>query len=608
MRSSTLYFRPPETRKPAKAKSGWGEIARPLFRYRVELTPILVAFTLAMGTAIVTPHVPFAFPAFLIVCGALVWQFGDKIKIPDTTIGRQIKIYVVAVFGIMAAWSFFSTLGADSGKPGFKWLLILVLGMYPLAAPWLRYNNRRSAVMVTFSDDVPYRLRRKMSGMARAVVLGWHEFTRASSAAGSNLRSIHFDPWSVTLNVRLGHARVAEDFTQLRLRRLESAFEATRDSARVEDMPGKSARLARIRFMLSDPHAEPIVPTDEDLTPDNELTVDIGRFENNVHVIMDLVHTLIAGASGAGKSGIINAIMRALAHKKNVAVVGIDMKPGGLELGKWADVLFALATNGLEAKILLQTIIKGIERRGQIMKERGIRKWKPTPEEPFIVLIVDEVHQLKEHRLFPLLVKVSELARAYGFALIMATQHPKDSSVPTEAIANCTQRIGLQCNASTAERLIFDDNATREGWRLTILPGDREGTFLIRSKRYRRPLRARAHWLDDVDVERYAEAFRTALVEIDSATWTGEITHIGSPPMIEPPDDDEESDVVDAVIVESDPQEVIFMAIAAGHGTTEKIVEATKISRAQVTRMIRRLADDGRITQDGARKPWRIVR
>lgn len=294
------------------------------------------------------------------------------------------------------------------------------------------------------------------------------------------------------------------------------------------------------------------------------------------------------------------------------------MKPGGLELGKWRDSMFFLAVNGLEAKILLQALVKGIERRGEIMKARGWRVWVPTPEEPFVVLVVDEVAQLKEHRLFPLLVKLSEISRAYGFAMILATQHPKDQSVPTGAIANCTQRIGLKVNQSTAERLIFDDNATKEGWRL-LVPGFKKGTFLIRNERYTKPMRARAYWLDDHTVERTSSVFAPYRTEIDSATWEGEITHFGTRTVLDPPDvpdrngtdgtwyDGTGTNVVDAdVIEENDPADLVLMAIAAGHGTPRAISAMTGVPISTVEWHIRRFLEDGTIVHDGKRKPYYI--
>ncbi len=600
----TLYFRRPERQKSAPTKSGLREIVKPLFRYRIQLLPLLVAYFTIMGSLILGSRAPYMISLILILLSMLVYFRGQWVKIPNTDSGDQIKIYVTLVLAVMALWSVVAIWGSDSGKPTLKWIVILLLGTYPMAFPWLRYNSRKNSVMVTFADDLPFKLRRAMAGKARTVVLGWDSLIGGSMMVGATLSTVHFDMWSVTLSVRLGHAKVAEDFTQLRLRRLESAFDAKRNSARVEDVPGRSARLARVRFMLADPLANPIIPTEEDVMGDEELSLHIGMFENGMRVIVDLIHTLIAGASGAGKSGFINALMRELVRKRNVAILGIDMKPGGLELGKWKDALFALAKSPLEARIMMENVMKGLHRRGAIMAERGWRNWKATPEEPFVVLVIDEVHQLKQHKLFPLLIALSELSRAYGFAIIMATQHPKDSSVPVEAIANCLQRIGLACSASTAERLVFDDNATREGWRLTLLPPNQEGTFLIRSKRYRRPMMARAHWISDVMVERISDEWSRFVTAIDDPTWKGAITAPNSTIEIEPSEPD---DVIDAIIVENDPNELVMMAIVNGRGMLSEIVVTTGLPRSSVIAIIQRLSQDGRIVQDGRRKPWRAA-
>jgi hypothetical protein len=191
--------------------------------------------------------------------------------------------------------------------------------------------------------------------------------------------------------------------------------------------------------------------------------------------------------------------------------------------------------------------------------------------------------------------------------MILATQHPKDTQVPTTAIANCLQKIGLQCEASTAERLIFGDMATREGWRLTTLPGDREGSFLIRSKRYRRPLRARAHWIDDDMVERDTSQWAPFRTAIDDGTWRG--TSIkGGTTMVAIEDGDEDgTDVVDAVIVESGPDDLVFMCIASGTGTPDEIARRTGIPRSSVFAIIKRLEGEGAIMQPGKRKPWVMV-
>jgi len=613
MRSTTLRLRPPDRTTKRQPKGAWDELSRALFRYRVEFFPILLAFWLYVITAVMGPRLPWVVPGTLALGAILTYQFGGRWNLPRFHLARRERAYAAAVMACLGTWAWFAVALSESAKPSLRWTLILLGMCVPLSIPWLWHRRIQGSVLVTFepmrsgasrreSRDWN-RWHREMTHRAREVVASWDGMIHGTSALGSKLVAIHFDAWSVECSVRLAHARVAEDFTELRLRRLESAFMAKRDSARTDYATGKgaSARDAKIKFMFQDPHAEPIIPTDDDLTPDMDLTVDIGRFENNIHVIIDLIHTLVAGASGAGKSAIINAIMRGLIRKPHVAIVGIDLKPGGLELGKWEEAMYALATTGPQAKTLLTGILNGIGRRGEIMKARGIRKWVATEAEPFVVLIIDEVQALKEFRLFATLTKISELSRAYGFAMIVATQHPKDSSVPTGAIANCTQRIGLQCNASTAERLIFDDNATREGWRLTKLPGDREGTFLVKSKRHRRPMRARCHWLDDHHVEREARSFAATTTAIDPGTWGDDLLAIDPP--------DEGTEIIDVqVIVENGPEDVIMTLIGSGRARTpSKISELSQIPVRTVNVLLKKLASEGKVIQDGARKPWSLT-
>lgn len=609
MRSTTLYLRPPDkgSRTP---KGAWDELSRAAYRYRIEAAPFGLAFGLYVATAATGPRLPWLLPLIFGASAVAVYAHGDRLKLKAyklTTVRR--RAYLAVVLALLGAWSWFAVAWSADAKPGLRFIAALILGTPILAAPWWRYRrNFLGRIPVTFEPVEAWpidrhrrrdyrRWHRSCADRAREMIDQWEGSIRGTSALGSKILSIHFDRWSIAMRVRLARARVAEDFTELRLRRLESAFGVDRNSARV-DYPDKGkSREAVIKFMLRDPHGEPIVPGEDDLTGDLELTADIGRFEDNTRVIIDLIHTLIAGASGAGKSAVVNAIMRALSRKRHVAIVGIDLKPGCLELGKWEDVLYALAKTGDQARDLLDGLFAGITRRGEIMRERGIREWVATEAEPFVALIIDEVQLMKEFRLFPRLTKISELSRAYGFAMIIATQHPKDKSVPTEAIANCTQRIGLKTNASTAERLIFDDNATRDGWRLTNLPGDREGSFLIKSKKFRRPKMARAHWLNDLRVEQEVDLVRAFKTSIDAGTWGGDVQ------AIEPGDD---TDV--AVIIEDGPEDLVMMMIATGQDTPSKIAGSLEMPERTVYSILKRLSAQGKIVQDGPRKPWRLNR
>ena len=616
--STTIYVHPPEKKPSGKQRAPKGpvdEISKASYKHRTHFIPILLSFFLGAWTAIAEIFgYRWIIPSVIVAFGIFLWFAGIEkpLSKPDTRWKKIERGYGLAVCALGIAWA--SLIDFTSGwKIAFGWYVALLLGTYPIATPWIWHRRIRGSIAITFAPGIPFRVRRQMESRGRTVIMEWDIFTRASSAAGSNLIKVDFDHVSVTLHVRLGHARVAEDFTDLRLRRLESAFEARRGSARVLPVQDKSARLVDITFMLADPLKESIIPSDADATDPDEMTLDIGVFETGQKVIIDIIHTLIAGASDAGKSGIVNAIMRGLARKKKIAVVGIDMKPGAPELGKWERLMYGLATDAVEAEILLTKIMYGIERRGAIMKERGIRKWIPTEEEPFIVLVIDEAAQIKKAgpKLTQLLVKISELSRAYGFAMIMATQHPTDKSIPTEAVANCLQRIGLACKANTAERLIFGDDATKDGWRLSPRYIKVQGMFRIQSRRYGVPNLARAYWMDDDAVDFEVARFTPERTAIDDGTWNAPVRGGHVPRAIEPEDlEPGDDDVQTAVIVENGPEDLVYMAVIAGIGVPDQISTETGVPKRTVNEILKRLQSRGqvRLTNPGGRasvrNPW----
>lgn len=623
MKSTTLYLRRPDRRKARKqSRTAWQELSGAVFRYRVQLAPYALAIWYAMITLIVGPRWPWVLPLSgmipLSILGGLTLmrqrgiepgEWTRKIKIPwFGKLDQKEQWYAVGVDFLAGTWGWFATWN-ETGRPSLRWYLILILGTTLAAVPWWYHRRIRGSIPVVF-HGVPYRDRKKRGLEARLLVRDWDTFVHASGASGTELRSIVYDRWSVALAVILKRGHTVDDFTERRIRKLESAFDGVRrNSARVEHPDKKDARHAVFRFMLADPHAEPISP-DMEYIPEDPFKIPVGLFETGSEVLLDLVHTLIAGASGAGKSVLVNAIILALAKLPFVAILGIDLKPGATELGPWKDVMHGLADDPLKAKVMLEALIQGMHRRGEIMRQRGWRKWKPTAAEPIIVLIVDEVQELKFAGLAGLLTRVSALARAFGFVLVVATQHPKDKLLPAEITANLTQKIGLRTEGATADRLIFGENATKDHWRPSSIPGSRKGSFLVRNDSYQTPVLARGFYIDDDDVPEMSRRFAPARTAIDAGTWEGHIEkfapraiQVGTDPEL--PDDG--GDVVDGIIVENAPEDLVHMTIVAGHGTPKNIALLTGLNVRTVNRSIKSLAARGLVEQRKIRAPWTAV-
>lgn len=277
-----------------------------------------------------------------------------------------------------------------------------------------------------------------------------------------------------------------------------------------------------------------------------------------------------------------------------------------------------LATDPAEAADLLDRLLEGFTYRGQIMEQQRTRVWKATPEQPFIVLLVDEVQELKAAGLAKKLDRVIALARAYGSCVIAATQYPTRNNVSPTVKENCAQKIGLLTEGATADRVIFGEGATRERWSPSTIPPDRQGSMFIRSPEYKRPLLARAYWIDDEDIDTEAARWSKYRTEIDRGTWP--LERLDQPTLgastgdpyadAEPQDDrpqigagggqdDSDDAVVEAIIVDDDPNEQLLEVLGRPSPDGQEgwrprdLGEALDLSRATVYRKLAGLAEQG---------------
>lgn len=600
-RSRTVYLKPPTppVRRGKVKPSAAREMRNFLWKHRATMYPLWITFVLYVVVTLIGPAVWGPLVVWLGGTCAVVALYQSRYEppafVPWLKLERPVEHWYAAacaaVGTLWAGWSIWN----PAGTPGMRATGVAVCLMVIMSVPWWHHRRIRGSIPVRTDGLEPLDRNHRLAE-CRKLVSEWTAFTSAGHVQGAKLRAITINEWCISLSVQLRRGATVTEFNLNRLAKLESAadFDGMRaGGARVERLE-RHTRQAILRFMIKDPHESPIrAPLTGNSSFEDIL---LGLFETGENVLFKMVNTLVGGTTGAGKSGIINMLIWALARIPTVAIVGIDMKPGAPELGPWRKVLHALATTPEEAEDVLDRMLAGLEYRGAIMKANGWRMWKPTREHPHIVLIVDEVQKLKDtRRLAKKLERITEIIRAYGGSVVVATQYPTAPNVSVTLKGNCPQKIGLYVEETGADRVIFGESATKQGWRPSAIPSDRNGSFYIRSPLYKRPLLARAYWLTDDDVQEAAEslaAFRTA---IDVGTWN----HLTAAPVkaaVEAGSEDAPDDgIVDAIVVDDDPAERVLAALQLGKEKVKDLLEFTGLPRPTLYRHLKALESQGMV-------------
>lgn len=598
--------RPPKSRRARKtATSPVQDLSRFFRTYRTALTPFAIALWLLLMVAIIADWST----GVLIVLGttvgveSLIWYKGHMIGAvrPDE------RRYAFAIPVVGALWALYATYG--DGRVSLHDLAVLSVLTILTASPWWRHRRNRGSVVVTF-ENLPRQVRDTRLRETKRLTNGWTAFVSAGHIQGARLRGITFNKWSVGVHVRLRNgAHAAELQRPSRRAHLESAsyWPVSPGSVRIQGDDNDS-RNCTIRYMLKDPHAEPIIP-DETEIPTIENLI-IGIFETGADVLFAMVNTLIAGESGAGKSGLVSRLVQLFAKIPTIAILGVDLTPGSTELKPWKGVLHTLAGTSEETSALFDAVIDEMHRRGSIMEQHGWKNFRCTVNDPFMVLIIDEARNVKEFRLNKKLVKICAEIRKYGGIVIVATQYPKNTALDSDITINLPQKIGLKVFTETADRVVFGGSATRLGWSPSVLiPDGRVGSFLIKSVHYSKPLLARAHYVDEAMVEREARVWspqRTALTTVRmSAVPRVEQEQIEPGALLV---EDEPTDIVEAEIVD-DTETLVLDMIEREVNTPTKIrreleVFGKTVTTRTVNRTLKSLSERGLIYQGRKQGPW----
>ena len=210
---------------------------------------------------------------------------------------------------------------------------------------------------------------------------------------------------------------------------------------------------------------------------DIKLPIALGKSISGTPIIGDLTsmpHLLIAGTTGSGKSVCINTIIVSLLYKLSPDLCKfILIDPKMLELSTYEGIphlLTPVITDAKKATSALSWTVKEMNSRYKLMSKVGVRNIdgynaKHKLKMPYIVVVVDEMSDLmlvagKEIENY--IQKLSQMARAAGIHIIMATQRPSVDVITGTIKANFPTRISFQVSSKIDSRTILGEQGAEQ--------------------------------------------------------------------------------------------------------------------------------------------------
>lgn len=295
------------------------------------------------------------------------------------------------------------------------------------------------------------------------------------------------------------------------------------------EIPNKDKRIVDLRSILAG----------NDWKNNNKpLKVALGRDIPGQPIVADLAdmtHTLIAGATGSGKSICINAILISLlyhCHPKDLKLIMVDPKvvelsvyngiphllvPVVTDPKKAAEALnWACVEMGRRYELLARAAVRDIKSYNEyVAKNQGVRKtvkqtdgqmvYEVMEHMPYLVVIIDELADLMmtaPQEVEDAINRIAAKGRACGIHLILATQRPSVDVITGVIKANVPSRIAFAVSSQVDSRTILDGSGAEK------LLG--KGDMLYNPRGAIKPLRGQGAFISDQDVEAVVDFLKEA--------------------------------------------------------------------------------------------------
>lgn len=318
-------------------------------------------------------------------------------------------------------------------------------------------------------------------------------------------------------------------------------------------------------------------------------------------------HLLVAGATGSGKSVCVNCIITSILMRTKpdqVKLVMIDPKKVELTMYNGIPHLLApVVTDPKKASIALKNIVAEMEKRYDIFertKNKNIKGYNSFcernpeyPKMPYIVVIIDELADLMlvaAKEVEDSIMRITQMARAAGIHLIVATQRPSTDVITGVVKANIPSRISFAVSSSIDSRTILDSVGAEK------LFGKGDMLFLPMGDNH--PTRIQGAFISEEEIQKVVDY----VCEQQKAQYDNSLTEMKN-------DSSSHNDGYESDEEYEDPlyNEIVDYIIQAGKVSASLIQRKYRLGYNRAARIIDLLEERGIIGPQNGSKPREVL-